>query len=49
MNKNFALLIGIMTLFIIIYRITYIGLPFFIESFQKQDIILFVHGLTQLV
>jgi len=49
MNKKFALLIGIMTLFIIIYRITYIGLPFFIKSFQKQDITLFVHGLTQLV
>ena len=49
MSKNFTLLIGIMTLFIIVYRITYIGVPFFVESFQKQDITLFVHGLTQLV
>lgn len=48
-NDVIVISIGIMAFLVLIYRVFYIGIPFFKEGIAKKDLRPIMKGLTQFV
>lgn len=48
-DENLAIIMGVLSIIIVLYRVIYIGYPIFMDGLKKKDISIILKAMTQLV
>jgi hypothetical protein len=48
-DENLAIIMGVLSIIIVLYRVIYIGYPIFMDGYKKKDISIILKAMTQLV